>query len=406
MKLLSCVFILCSFAVCSNADSEPLFDVIIVPSITDKELDLWFYTPSEHGPKIPTVKTVYQEQMFSLLMFSRVEPVDSQTEIDITYDLKVFSPSNTLSIDEKDIKYYKGEPVPSFLIPNSVLDIGFDKEEAFGKYRIEAVFTEHVSGRKYTRTSEVELIPFVRPKPFTSKEEYSDWIMNYYSRPNPVQSFAAILYCVETDNKWIEENYMSLAFHRRIFLDNPFLWEYYARMYETASEAEKKKMLLVAAIVPSDEKEKLFVPKIEASLMQLYKDFLKVRIPDTDKDLTTGVQLDILWAEFFATGKYQPIKRLVSSLALQKYEGILDKIKNKEIKELTEETEKQVMLEAVYRSAVWSLVSNCTGYDLVHEYCKTIYERESLSPEVKKSLGMVLAMVDIKKQDQEKKKGD
>jgi len=378
---------------------------MLVPSIADKELDFWYYTASAHGPHIPSVKKVYQEQMFMLLMFSRTYPVESQTEVDITYDLKVTSPQKTITLEEKNIPYYKGKHISKVFHPSNVIDVGFDKKESFGTYHIEAVYYENVSKRSFIATAEIELVPFEQPKSFASKEEYGKWVMEYHLRPDPVRSFAAILYYIQPDPNWIEENYATLAFHRRVFMDNPFLWEYYTQLYQTVSENDKKKMLLAAAVVPSSkEKEKMFVEKIEPAMLSSYKEFSKIRILNTDKELTTGVQLDILWVEFFASGKYQPIKRLVSSLALQKHMGTIDKVKNNEIKELTKEVEEKVMLEAVYRSAIWSLTSNCLSDRLVHQYCQTIYEHESLSPEVKKSLATVLAVVEEKQQEEKKEK--
>jgi hypothetical protein len=279
------------------------------------------------------------------------------------------------------------------------LDLGFDKKESFGIYKIEAIFYEKVSNRSYTAKETVELVPFEKPAKFASKEEFGKWFMEYYSRPNPVKAFAGILGEVQTDPNWIKDNYMTLAFYRCIFLNNPFLWEYYTQMYQTASSDEKKKMLLAAAVIPSKEKDEIFVPKIGSELMPLYQKFLNIHIPETDKEITTGEQLDILWAEFFASGKYQPILNIVKALELQKYEGTLEKLKKKEI-EFTKETEEKVMLDAVYQSAVWSLTSNCLSQSLVHQYCQTIYERESLKPEVKKSLALVLATVDYKQKEE------
>jgi hypothetical protein len=402
MRTLISIFILCISINFCYAEQEPSFDARLVPSIADKQLDFWFFTPENCGPKIPTVKKVYQNQIFMLLMFAKALPIDSQTQLDISFDIKITSPKNTVSIDEKNLPFYKGEIANKLIIPREVQEIGFDQNDIFGVYNIEAVFHERVSNRSYTAKTTVELVPFERPEKFSSKEEIGKWVMQYYQKPNPIKAFAGILEMEQTDPNWIKENYMTLAFYRCIFLDNPFLWEYYTQMYQTASTDEKKKMLLAAAVVPSKEKEQIFVPKIGQELIPLYQEFSKIHIPETDKEITTAEQLDILWSEFFASGRYQPILKIVKALELQKYEKILQKLKNKEIK-LTKELELKLMLGIVYQSAVWSLTSNCLNCSLVHQYCQTIFEHEPLSPEVKKSLASVLPAVDYKQKEEQEK---
>ncbi|MEN6385071.1 MAG: hypothetical protein ABFD79_07710, partial [Phycisphaerales bacterium] len=46
------------------SQQEAKFDVKLVPSIADRELDFWFYSPGEYGPYIPMVNKVYQGQVF------------------------------------------------------------------------------------------------------------------------------------------------------------------------------------------------------------------------------------------------------------------------------------------------------------------------------------------------------
>ncbi len=336
-------------------------------------------------------------------MFSRLDPVGSQAMADITFDFKIISPDKKVVLEQKELAFYRGElPEGKLLIPRDVLDIAFDEAEPFGAYHIEALFYEKVSKRQYLAKTEIELIPFVQPESFSSEEAYSDWVMQYYQKPDPVRSFAGILYYVESDTEWIRDNLMTLAFHRKIFLDTPFLWDYYGQLYRTASTKDKKKMLLVAAVIQCKEKES-FDTVVDDDFQEFYRMAKTISIPDTAQQITSGVQLDILWAEFFASGTYEPIRRIVSALALEKYEEVLEKVKNNEI-EMSEEVEKQVMLGAVYGAAEWSLISNCVQFDLVYQYCQTIYEREVLDPEVKESLGFILAVAERKRQEQAKEK--
>lgn len=401
MRNLCVPIILCLFSCCCNAALEPVFDAIVVPSIADREMDYWFLVPLNSGPAIPKTKTAYRNQLVSLIIFCNVQPVESQTQVDIAYDLKIYSTKKVV-MNEPNITFYKGEMPKGLLLPQTVVDVAFDENDPFEPYHIEAVLHERISKRNCTAKETIELIPFASPKAFTSQEEYGQWSTDYYRKPDPVRSLAGILQYVQTDDKWIKGNYSMpmLAFYRHILLDNRFLWEYLSQLYSSVSETEKKRILLVAAVTPCKERDDIFANKIEPNLRPAYDHFLKIRFPNTDGELTMPVQLDILWSEFFATGKYKPISRLVSALALQKYEGTLDKIKKKEL-DMTDDVRKLAMLDATYQSVMWSLTSNCQQHLLVHQYCQTIYDTESLKPEIKKKLGIILYTVKKKKERKE-----
>jgi hypothetical protein len=118
-----------------------------------------------------------------------------------------------------------------------------------------------------------------------------------------------------------------------------------------------------------------------------------IKIPEVDNEVRSAVQLDVLWAEFLATGKYAPIRRIVDALALIKYTGTLERIKSGEIKKVTEAIEMQANYEAIHRAAVWSLHSNCKQMPLVHKYCVFMYANEDLAASVKRQLGAILRRV-------------
>jgi hypothetical protein len=287
-----------------------------------------------------------------------------------------------VAIEDKNRAYYQGPILKNKLILSDehVLDMSFEASDMAGVYQIQMTFHETISKRNFSTAAEIELVKFKKPESFASEEELSEWTMNYYQHPDPIRSFASILYLVKTSSEWLEDNSMSLAFYRRIFLDNPFLWENYAKLYKSSPDEDKEKMLLVAAGVPANEEKGEFLKTVQGDMKTFYDKACKITIPSTEQKITTAVQLDILWAEFFASGTYQPVKQIVSALGLKKHRG---------------------MLEVVGRSAEWSLISNCLQSHRAYQYCQTVYERETLDPDVKESLGVILATVEIKKREQE-----
>ncbi len=106
---------------------------------------------------------------------------------------------------------------------------------------------------------------------------------------------------------------------------------------------------------------------------------------------------------FLTIGKYDPLKKIVSTLALKKYRGNLNKIQAGEV-EITKEIERNAYLEATYGAAVWSLISNCKQMPLVFKYCAFMYEYEDLDDDIKSQLGSILRIA--QKELQEESVGD
>ena len=105
----------------------------------------------------------------------------------------------------------------------------------------------------------------------------------------------------------------------------------------------------------------------------------KIEIPDPYSDIKNADQLDMLWADFFATGRIKPIRQIISSFKLSKFAGTLEKVKNKQLDVTSEKVKQQAMLEAIFSSAIWSLGSNCRQSNLLFQYCIGLYQTKELN---------------------------
>jgi len=383
------------------------FDAIVVPTLMDSKMDSWFKTPQESAPVINKVSTICRGQFFNIAIFFRNYALDKNNNADITYDFQMYDPSGKPTEDNgNNIAAYKGHVEnPNVLLLNEqqFLRVVLTDKYTLGSYKIKAVGHDNISGKSCVVESSVELVLFSLGDKFGSKEKVGAWIMGYHRSPQPQRSINALLESVPTDPAGIQKNLSTLAFFRRIFEDNPFLWDEALKIFDKFSLEEKKKLLLVYALVPKDKS--VLPEKMDESLTSFYNQAESIKIPSTDKAITTADQLDVLWSEFLASGTYVPIQKIVSALALSEYRGTIDKIKSKEIKEVTKEVKDRAMLDAVYQSAIWSLISNCKQMPLVFNYCGYMYESEKLDENIKKQLGTILSLVhkELKKKTQNEK---
>ena len=108
-----------------------------------------------------------------------------------------------------------------------------------------------------------------------------------------------------------------------------------------------------------------------------------LQIDDTSKQVHTALQLDIDWAQFFASGEYKYVKRIATLL---NYADDLNTLSNLRL-DLAEESNNATLLNA----AKWSLASNCRRHPLVKAYCEYIAIYGSLKPEATKLLHEILS---------------
>jgi hypothetical protein len=378
------------FPVATFADE---FGIMVVPSLMDADMDAWYRIPSNSGPLIHDAPDVTVGQPFNLLVFFRGYATDEKNQAHMTYDVQVYGPDGKPTDDNgSGIVAYQG-PVTNkenILLNQQFLKIIFTEKYPLGTYKIKVTAYDKVGNHTAAGENSLPLKAFSSGVEFDSEEMFSKWLMHYHERPEPCRVVNAITQFVSLDTEWPAGHVGILAFFRRVLVENQFLMDNLSSNFKGFSVEEQKKLLLVLHLAGYDKTAAL--AKAYPQLEKFYPTLRTLQIPATDGDITTGDQLDILWSEFLATGRYAPVKKIVETLALYKFKGTLEKIKSGEIKEKTDQVIGESFLDATYQAAAWSLVSNCRQVPLVFKYCVTIYEKEPLDDAVKQQLRAVLAV--------------
>jgi RNAse (barnase) inhibitor barstar len=233
----------------------------------------------------------------------------------------------------------------------------------------------------------INLVPFAMGDSFTSDRAVGKWTMEYYSNPEPERIIPALDRFVKVDQDWLTEKAYQLVFFQHVFADNDFIFENAAKQFGNFTSDEKKRLILMAVLTDNDAFDEIIKGR---DLRKFYKFAKTIRLPNTSGDINTPDHLDSLWGEFMATGKYEPIRKLVSSLKLSTYMGTLEKIKAGELDKNDKEIMRQAYLEAAWGSALWSLTSNCVQIPQVYKYCIFMYENEDLEDDIKRQLYLIL----------------
>ncbi len=379
----------CSFCGVGRAAD---FDVMVVPSLIDKGLDAWYKTPPETVPVLPSAAKVYRNQVFNVLVFFHGYALDKDGDADLTFDLQVYDPMGNPTDDTlKGVTGFKGkgEKSADILLDQSLVRITFTDKYKFGDYVITVTAHDQVSGKTVQKSARVLLEKFTIPEKFESEKKFSAWVMRYHVAPDPAKAVAGMLQFVKTDERWVNKHLSLLEFLRTVFDKNPFLWKELSAMQKKLSPEDQEKVLLVYAL---DRGGAPLFRKMSPDLRKFYTQAQNYSIPNADK-VVSGVQLDVLWAQFLAAGRIEPIEKIVNTLSLSRYAGALQKMRSEKDKNPSEELKMKAILESVYQAAGWSLYSNCLQIPLVYKYCVYIYQNEELEYNVKEDLAQILKAV-------------
>lgn len=399
------VAILVVLTMSNKASVAGNFDAMVIPSLMDDQMDPWYRVPMNSGPEIPRATRITHGQEFMLLAFFRGYAVDEYNHAHVRYDVQIYGPDGKPTDDQGfDMEVYQGEVLnPQALMLNrQYLKITFTEKYPVGNYTIILTGHDKVSKGRFNKEVTIELVPFTLGDKFSTEKEVGEWFMSYYKKPEPMRSIQAMSKIIQLDSDWLKKNLNIPVFFMHIFKRNPFLSDYIQSHLGDFSLDDRKRLMIIATL---SHDEKLTQALKEKGGVEKAHDFAKhIKLPNQSTEITHASYLDMYWSEFFATGRYEPINRIVSALALQKYKGSLDKLKAAKASEKTKEMNDQAYLEAVYRSATWSLISNSLQEPLVYKYCLFMYQNEQLDEGIKKELAIILGVIQKRIQEEEDRK--
>ncbi len=369
------------------------FKALVIPTLMNEKMDGWYKIPPNSGPQIHKASAIYQNQEFLLLVFFGGYSPDENGQLHLTFDVQVFDPKGNPTVDSvSNALGYQG-PIgnPKALILNSTyLKIIFTKRYEFGTYTIKVSVHDKKAGNSYVTEKKIELIPVDLANNVLAQKSASEWMMGYYLNPTPIKAINAVQNTIQLENEWLDKNANILAYFQQIFSDNPFLFEVVKDNFDTFTKIDQAKFILIGGLVGSTVLDELAANSKE---LRGYLEIAKSAQPiGVQGEVDTAQELDILWSEFFATGRYQPIREIISALKLSEHKGILGKIKSKEI-DLSEDVNEAAILEATYQSAMWSLTSNGARHPLIFKYGITVFEKEELTSAEKEELAIALSLI-------------
>ena len=211
----------------------------------------------------------------------------------------------------------------------------------------------------------------------------ADWLSHYYEHPTP-ERFVSEVQAMSKAGSLSNPNTASAisVFLGRVMAANPTQIDAWLAELEGLKGVDRQTVLMAASLSATKE-------------AQTYID----RQPDAEKYRAKPIDiralepkhptvLDMLWADFFATGDALPVRRIVVALNYDKYSGALERYAKSE---KTAQDRNEAILDAVFKAAMWSLESNTQQHPRVGQILDQIYFSGKLTQPEQVWLAAILA---------------
>jgi hypothetical protein len=222
-------------------------------------------------------------------------------------------------------------------------------------------------------------------QPILAEDGQGDWMTSYYKSPSPEKFVPEVRSMIRAGVLKFEHNQPpAVAFLSQVMATNPEMVPKWLEEFKDLDEKQQSIIWAAAWYSRTTEARKFFEDKsLDIYLEQPAPSILEMEV-------NNPAVLDMLWGYFMATGKEQPVRRIISAFDLSEYLGDVEGFRTSE---KTERDKEKAYLGVTFKAAMWSLEQNCRQHPLVMQYCEGIYIDENLSQDQRLWLGVVLSKV-------------
>ncbi len=390
------IFSFILFSGCASINKQPdcivqkdaKFEILVVLTQQDFKMDWWFWVPSEYAPIVSTVTKVTKGEKFTILPLFMSYGKTTDDEVNITYEVEILKPDKTIYHSIKNIIGFKGKETNPNIIPSDRrLIVSFEPEDPYGEYTINISAYDHQLKQNIKKSKSIKLIDIDLSGIKTTSDKFAH---NYIINPKP--SHVLVHFLEYVGHYWEEgkePDWGPIWFYKQIYTDNEFLIPHTTNFFKIKADVQQKRDIIL-----------LFHLLGKTDLLDVsdqFNDYLKrleeLQIPNPYDKVTTGYQQDMLWSELFATSHIKPLRQIISSLQLFEYAGTIEKYENGELDMEHDKIQKNIMLEAVFKTAIWSIKSNCKQSPLILRYCMGLYDNGDLNEVERKMLYYLIEAV-------------
>ena len=361
---------------------------LLMPSTMDGELDAWFRMPRNALAHITTIKKARFGEKFSLFpMIENAAVKDGK--FSLKYSITAVAPDGAeLDIVENAAFGGSKPSKAAAVVCPDIIDLRFDKRYQGGRYVFRLSVSDEISGEKTSGESAVELEAWNPPEPVKGADVLDSMFRTFHTKPS-----ADLLYAMffsrdldfEDARSPYRLNFTILGFFKAGFLKYDFLMEEIMANFAKFDSADRNKIILISRAVG---KPPILDSLLSPEEQKYQKSLFAAEIPNPYEEwhnMLAPVQIDMLWGEFYATGAYKPLRRIMNPLMNAKEAQFMLGVKASKKRPERKDFNKFTM-GAIHVIALKSILQNAAACDLADQYCVWAIENGDLPAESQKTL--------------------
>ena len=349
------------------ASSGGKLDCLLATTLQSTSLDWWFAVPSNTGPQLNLASEVFRGQKLCILPLVHGYALDAEKNFDLEYDLTVRYPDGKVkpAAEKIPMKGFAANP-QNIELPKSFAVFVFEQSDPDGLYEFALQLRDKVSGKQISKKRSIKLLPWsALDEPVLDKEKLKKDIFTYYRAPDARRLWQAFL--SEDTTFWQNDapdgiNYAVSSFYKNAFSVQPDLFGQLVAYFGKATPKQRLNIIHLDYLLGENKISDGLLSDEERSYRNQLKNL--PAWPDPYKAIAHAGDLDVLWGEFFATGDYRPIRRLVDAFEYASFLNAPASDKAGQYK------------SAIFKAALWSLQSNAERIELVRQYLGCVLETE------------------------------
>lgn len=385
-------------------------DVNLIPSLGVNLFDQVTKVPSAFGLTVSSVRQVVRQQPFHVY-FSLGKRDAADRDLKYNGVLVLIKPDGKREKITETVffdipKGRKGV----FISPVDMVMI-FEKNDTAGIYFFELTISDSENPvKKETFSASVELLD--RREKSSAKltqKEFSKFFSKYYQNPQPDNLLPALRFFLDEGIDLMRKKKGSKFDPRHIlhgfavaFKLNPQLWRELAEMTVGSPDKDHLYYALIFAGIGKEavmQNKEIIEPLVQVQIGQFAG-----KNPLDFQECSHPVHLDMLWMEFFVTGKFSPIENIARELRKRDILSLNDAKKIRESKRaFTDEEKLRLRNFMLGLSAHWSLRANIRqGNQLVAWYLTGMVQRKECADASAEAL-IINILKNINKKNNNKK---
>ena len=340
-------------------------DYRLAVSLQHRSMDWWYLAPENSSPFVQNINSGFCGEKLSLFAFAKTNKKGAYSCL---YEISVVFPDKTskVLVQNSEFSYEsKSDNVSYFPLPNQA---DFTIPDQKGEY----VFVLKIKGKDGNSTEYKSVFTvgdFGGENLNITRNRAIRLMYDYCAQPNPQALYAMFLskkVAITQKGAPLGLNWLFMGFFKTAFSQQPILFEKLQNGLATFDEYEKTKaitLLAVSGITPNEkslnENDKKAVNFIASCpFPDPYKIFAYEFAP---------AQIDWLFGEFYATGRYKTFLRIMDMLKNTQEGAYAESLLRAKSKPITDDDRKRFAIGAAYLECLRLVALNLDN-DLFAKY--------------------------------------